>query len=371
MTFVREGDLLMRSTLLKLFLLLAIVVFTAGTPAARLSVDSGSSPTFAAIGPLAFGPDGTLFAADTQSAAIFALDLGAQADGAAPGAKAVPAFDQKVAALLGTEPREIVVTDLAVHPRTRNAYVSVMRGTSPALLRVDGAGKIDLVAMPQVKYSKLSLPNAPISQPSQRRNARLDSVTDMAFIDGRLYVAGLSNEEFSSKLRSVPYPFAAIDGGTSVEIYHGNHGQFETRSPVYTFVPYKIDGQSHLIAGYLCTPLVKFPLSSLKPGAKVQGTTIAELGNRNRPLDMVLYKKGGREFLLMSNNSRGVMKIPTDRFGSETPITTPVEDKAGVAYETITAMKGIEQLDLLDAQTTLVLARAETGALNLDVVPVP
>ena len=54
----------------------------------------------------------------------------------------------------------------------------------------------------------------------------------MAFIDGRLFVAGLSNEEFASKLRSVPYPFAAVDNGTSVEIFHGNHGQLETRSPV-------------------------------------------------------------------------------------------------------------------------------------------
>ncbi len=42
------------------------------------------------------------------------------------------------------------------------------------------------------------------------------------------------------------------------------------------------------------------------------GTTIAELGNRNRPLDMIVYQKDGKEFLLMSNNSRGVMTIPTD-----------------------------------------------------------
>ena len=51
----------------------------------------------------------------------------------------------------------------------------------------------------------------------------------MAFVDGRLFVAGLSNEEFSSKLRSVRYPFATADNGASVEIFHGNHGPFETR----------------------------------------------------------------------------------------------------------------------------------------------
>ncbi len=195
-----------------------------------------------------------------------------------------------------------------------------MRGqgtnATAALLRVDGAGKIDVVALDKVKYSKVDLPNAPAAAAdASPRNPRTSSVTDMAFVDGRLYVAGLSNEEFSSKLRSVPYPFTAVDGGTSVEIYHGNHGAFETRSPVYTFVPYKVNGETNLIAGYLCTPLVKFPVNSLQPGAKVLGTTIAELGNRNRPLDMIVYKKDGKEFLLMSNNSRGVMKIPTAGFG--------------------------------------------------------
>ena len=34
-----------------------------------------------------------------------------------------------------------------------------------------------------------------------------------------------------------PFPFKTADNGTSVEIYHGAHGQFETRSPVRTFVP--------------------------------------------------------------------------------------------------------------------------------------
>ena len=111
---------------------------------------------------------------------------------------------------------------------------------------------------------------------------------------------------------------------------------------------------------------MKFPVSSLSPGAKVMGTTIAELGNRNRPLDMIVYRKDGKEFLLMSNNSRGVMKIPTDRFGNATPINQPVEtETGGVGYETITSMKGIEQLDLLDERHSLVLARADAGVLSL------
>ena len=336
----------------------------------------GSGPALQSIGPLTFAPDGTLFAADTQSAAIFAIDLGARATGGAPGAKNIPAIDQKIAAMLGTEAREIQVTDLAVHPKTRNAYLSVMRGqgadAKPALLRVDGAGAIEIVKTDDLKYSRAELPNAPAASPAARRNPRADSITDMAFIDGKLLVAGLSNEEFSSKLRAVSYPFSGVDNGTSVEIYHGNHGALETRSPVYTFVPYKIDNTQHLIAGYLCTPLVKFPLASLKPGAKVTGTTIAELGNRNRPLDMIVYKKGGQDYLLMANNSRGVMKIPTASFAAAQGITARVDaETSGVGFEPVTSMKGIEQLDLLNDTHTIVLARGDGGALNLETVPLP
>ena len=186
----------------------------------------------------------------------------------------------------------------------------------PVLLRVDGAGSIDVISLDSVTHTAASLPNAPDADPAARRDPRASSITDMAYVDGRLFIAGLSNEEFSSKLRSVSYPFSAMSEVTSVEIWHAAHGQFETHSPVYTFVPYDIGGKPNLITGYLCTPLVRFPVDNLKPGSKVMGTTIAELGNGNRPLDMVVYQKDGKDYLLMSNTSRGVMKISTERFGA-------------------------------------------------------
>ena len=76
-----------------------------------------------------------------------------------------------------------------------------------------------------------------------------------------------------------------------MEIFHGNHGALETRSPVYTFIPYTIDNKPHVIASYTCTPLVPFSLDSLN-GSKVVGTTIAELGTGNRPLDMIRLQEG-------------------------------------------------------------------------------
>jgi hypothetical protein len=367
----------MRSLNLKLWLFLALVVCLSWSPTvARGVAETGQGPKLTSIGPLSFAADGTLFAADNQGAAIFALELGAQASGAAPGAKGADGLDQKIAAMLGTGAREITVTDLAVHPTSHNAFVSVMRGqgagAAPALFRVDGTGKIDAIPLQSLKFSKVDLPNAPAASGGGQRSARSNTVTDMAFSDGRLWVAGLSNEEFASKLRAIPYPFNAVDRGTSVEIYHGNHAQVETRSPIYAFIPYSLNNQPHLIASYTCTPLVKFPVANLKPGDKVRGVTIGEMGAGNRPLDMILYRRDGKEFLLMSNSSRGVMKIPTERFATAAPITTPVAtETGGIPYQTITSMTGIEQLDLLDAQNSIVVARADAGGVNLRVVPLP
>jgi len=63
--------------------------------------------------------------------------------------------------------------------------------------------------------------------------------------------------------------------------------RYETQAPIRTFVPYEIDGREYVLAAYTCTPLVTIPFSDLQPGAKVHGTTIADLGSGNQPLDMV------------------------------------------------------------------------------------
>jgi hypothetical protein len=369
----------MRSSPVKLLLAALLVscvgLATYATSSARAVAVTGEGPALTSMGPLTFGPDGTLFAADNQAAAIYALELGDQADGAARGAQALDAIDQKLAAMLGTAASEISVTDLAVHPRTQNAYISVMRGqgagAAPALFRVDGDGKIQMVSLERLTFQKVELPNAPAANPGARNNPRASAITDIAFADGKLWVAGLSNEEFASKLRAIPYPFSSVDEGTSVEIYHGNHRALETRSPVLAFLPHTLDGKLHLIAGYLCTPLVKFPVDSLTPGEKVRGITVAELGNRNRPLDMILYEKDGKQFLLMSNDQRGVMKIAAADVAMAEPITTPVEtETGGVSFEPISSMQGIQQLDRLNDRSSIVIARAG-DALNLQVLPLP
>lgn len=362
-------------TSFKFAALAAVVVATAASPMARVKA-TAAGPALTSIGPMTFGPNGVLLASDPMAATVFAITLGNQAAGARTGTANVAGIDQKIAAVLGTGAADIRITDLAVHPTSKNAFVAVMRGqgtdAKPALLRVDGAGTVELVALDTLAFTSVTLPSPAAVNPNGR-GGRAQSVTDLAYSNGRVYISGLSNEEFASKLYSVAYPFASVDKGTSVEIFHGNHGRLETRSPVMAFLPMTIANQPHIVAGYTCTPLVKFPVSSLAgASSKVLGTTMAELGAGNQPLDIISYQKAGQQYLLMSNSARGVMKIPTASFANAEHIGAPVPTgTAGVPFETVSAMTGIEQLDLLDADRSVVIARAQDGARSLSAVALP
>jgi hypothetical protein len=87
---------------------------------------------------------------------------------------------------------------------------------------------------------------------------------------------------------------------------------------------------------------------------------------------MIVYNKGGQDFILMSTNMRGVLKAPTASFGDVAPILTPVqvEDRVGVVPETIAALTGIEQLDKLDETRAIVLARTDL-TLDLRAIALP
>jgi hypothetical protein len=246
----------------------------------------------------------------------------------------------------------------------------------PVLVRVSGDGSLEVVKLDKVKFAKAELPDAPVDgvvgEGRRQSNPRMESITDLAFFQDRVIIAGLSNEEFASTLRAMPFPFEKVADGTSVEIFHGAHGRFETRAPIRTLVPINIGGEPNLLAAYTCTPLVQFPIKQLEPGAKIRGKTIAELGNRNRPLDMVVYQKDGRDYVLLANSSRGVMKIDANEIAGADEIAEPVkEERKGVGYETLKEWTGIEHLDKLDGKTALVLRRADDKSATLESRPLP
>jgi hypothetical protein len=346
---------------------LALAANTVGFKAGKAELKSA--------GALAFAPDGILLIGDSMGGSVFALDTGDRTKSTKGGSFDIKGINQKIAAMLGTTPDQVLINDVIVNPISKKAYISLSRGSGPdavpMILRTDASGKLEEVPLANVKHASIGLADAPDAAAKDNRgnSKRMEAITDLGYVDGNVIVAGLSNEEFSSTLRSIPFPFNSASKGAGIEIFHGAHGRFETNAPVRTFVPYQIQNKTHLLAAYTCTPLVKIPVSELKPGAKVKGTTIAELGNRNKPLDMIVYKKDGREFILMANSSRGVMKLPTEKLESYESITAKT-DKQGVPYETIASLKGVQQLDKLDDLNALMLTD-DAGSLDLRSVPLP
>ena len=318
-------------------------------------------------GALAFGPEGILFVGDSIGGSVAALDTNDHASPKGAVAINVDGLDTKIAAMVGVPADQIVINDMKVNPISKNIYLSAARGrgpdAQPLIIRVDTSGAVSSVALDNVKFAQVSLIDAPASNPSARQNPRTITITDMNYVNGNLLVAGMSNEEWSSALRSIPVPFNSAEQGATLQIWHDSHGRYETQSPVRTFVPYSIGGQPYVLAAYTCTPLVKIPVSELKAGAKVKGQTIADLGAGNQPLDMVPYKKDGRNYILIANSAFGLLKVEADHLETYATIDSPTKNpgSAGMPFEKITSVTNVKQLSQLDAMNAVVLT-ANAGA---------
>ncbi len=352
--------------------LLALTLTTFHAHAAEWGLKPGT-PKLQSAGPLAFGPDGILLVGDNTAATIFAIATG---DEAQPVAKVHYQIDD-VAGQISKALKSsgsTTIKDMAVNPDSGNVYFSVVSDGEPSIVRLTTAGKFQAMDLANVKFLKAELRDAPSPDAAGRRGRkpRDSSITDIAYVDGRVIVSGLSSGKAPSAIRELVFPFQAKDHGASVEIYHGAHGKFEDYSPVQTFVPFNIGGKPSLLAGYICTPLVRFPLDQLQASEKVRGTTVAELGNRNRPLDMIVYKQDGKDYLLLSNSARGVMKISTENIAQNKGITSRVSGggTAGQEYETIKRMEGVVQLDKLDDSRAVVVTQTD-GGLALESVALP
>ena len=348
----------------RLFFAAALALALVGSSQAVEGLKKGT-PAIKSAGALAFGPEGVLFVADPVGATIFAIDTGDNKPAKLLSAK-IDGIDGQIASILGTTADQILINDMKVNPASGTPYLSVTRGKGPdaaaVLFKVTGEGKAVEVPLKDIPFAQVSIGNPNAKRPN-------DSVTSMAFVKGNLVVSGLTSEEWAANLRSIPFPFTEANKGAGVQIYHGAHGKFETQAPIQTFAAYDFGGQTHLLASYVCTPLVKIPLDSVKPGEKVKGKTIAELGNRNRPLDIVIYSKDGKDYALIANTSRGVMKVNLAGTDTADEITSKISDTAGLPYETIKTLAGTTQLDKLSKDQAVVLRK--TDKVSLETIPLP
>ena len=336
------------------------------------------TPAIKSVGPLAFGPGGVLFIADNVGASIFAVDAGE--DGGQTEAVNLENFDASLAAYLGCAREDVAIRDMAVHPASGNTYLSVMRGSGdaavPVIVRVSGDGSISDVSLENVAFSQYDITDAADEDDPRlvtRMKLRTVTVTDMSYVDGLLIVAGTSNEEFTSTLRRIPFPFTGEAQSNSLEIFHVSHGQYETAAPIRAFVPYQ--GNTSILASYTCTPVVQFTLSELDAGKHVMGKTVAELGSHNHPLDLISYERDGGEYLLVCNDRHPLFKVACKDIDGQGPLTEPddsldaspadpVTPGVGIPRELL-PHPGVKRMANLNGNGVLMLQQDEDGSTHL------
>ena len=348
------------------------------------------TPGIKSVGPIAFGPDGILFVSDNLGATIFAIAVVDPDEATGPNEINVENLDTRLAAYLGCSKDDVFIRDMAVHPSSADVYLSVMRGSGdaaiPVLIKIGTDGTLSDVPLDNVPFSKTSIEDAPAEDDSRtevrlvqgnregeivdrgderfrlaRDLLRTVTVTDMAYVDGLLLVAGASNEEFSSTFRRIPFPFNGNAVSNSLEIFHVSHGKYETASPIRTFLPY--GAHASVLASYTCTPIVHFSLGDIESGTQVKGKTVAELGSRNTPLDMVSYTRDGEEYLLVSNARHPLMKIACKDVDQQGPLTQP-EEPVGAPRQEL-PHQGVGRMANLNGSHVLMMQEDDAGNIHL------
>jgi hypothetical protein len=356
-------------------------------------------------GALTFSPDGILFVSDNKLGAVFAFETD---KGQAP--ESLDAFlfesiDEKIAAALGVTAKSLVMNGMAIHPVTREPYLSmgVRSGDrlEPAIVSVSLAGEVRPFDLSSSTVTVHQLSDAPDEDKTFKSRAgtfpyppaayfdekartpqRSMTIVDLKFHDGELFVAGVSNQEFSSTLRRIAYPFTGAASETQVEIYHVAHGIYETRAPIRTMQFATINGEDTLVAAYACSPLVTIPVSELTHGAQVRGKTIGDMGN-GQPISMVAYKDGDGDKLFITNLGRGPMIVPISGLGSaegftpeNRPTPGPMLDQspfmpAGPVGKPVLFVGSSLRADLFSERFFVSLTRyADTGDLTLETLMV-
>jgi hypothetical protein len=347
-------------------------------------------PVLKSISALEFSPEGILFIGDSIDGKIIAIDVKEEAAKNVTKPPFVNDIEQQIAALMAAKTSDILLHDMAVNPISKSVYLAVSRGranwtsqwqrpnelaNASMLIKISIDGNFEEVNLKNINYSMVSIPNPVLdnkinNEGKKEKSKRMNSITQLAYKDGKLYIAGLSNEEFSSAMWTFSYPFKKDVTATTVEIYHGVHKRYETHSPVRAFIPYELNGTGHILAAYLCTPLVSFPLTSLENGAHIKGKTIAELGSGNIPIDMISLDYEDKKMLIMSNTQLPLMTFNVADIESyKGSITEPVEGYvAGVNFQA-KGSSGVQQIDDFNDKYIVATKRTAAGKLELAALP--
>ncbi|MGB7243167.1 MAG: hypothetical protein WBC93_13905 [Sulfitobacter sp.] len=346
---------------------------------------SAQEVSLQSAGALAFDTGTVLFVGDGKAGVVHAFDLSEalsdQSDyqlGRAQTFEGRTIFnnlDVEIAAMLGVNAKDVVINDMVVHKPSKQIFLSVHRGHGPdaeAVIVSVNNGELDLVDLAAADHTSQSVGPVP-SDATFEFGQPLNTlaITDIDYYNGELLVAGLSNEEFSSKLRRMAYPFDDEVSTSSIEIWHAVHAQYETRAPIISQTVTELDGVPTLIAIYACTPIVRIPLAELTDGAEVRGTMIGEMGFGNTPIDIVPYVNGwdGSSNVVVTNTNRSAASLNLAAVASAAEMphgegVQPVFSVAGV-YQFPLPMSGTMHLDTLDENYAVVVRRSPDDTRNI------
>ncbi len=334
------------------------------------------------IGRMSFGPDGLLLIADRKNGSVVAIDTG-DTGPAKPLKKRVDNIDTLVGQALGADAKSIQIVDMAVNRQSGLIYLSVIRkqdGRS-VLLTVNENGKVGAFNLAKARHVRVKLPGD--------GKAKVSNITGVKLSGNRVLAAGQSGREFASKIYSIPLPLEHGNSAKifSTETFHVAHGRWETRAPIQSFIPVKENGKTYIVGSFSCTPIAKFPIDGLESGAKIRGTSVVELGSGNRPVDMFIYKKDGKNWLV-TNTDRFHHKRrpigPSQYWGCRVDLKylgakqinkkaarRNVKQKTGPAgMEVVDILFGVKHIDQYDNDKVIVL-RDNKGRLDLEPAVLP
>ena len=350
---------------------------------------------------MAFSPEGILFAGDKVSGAIHAFDLSAETRSTEKFEINAYNIDAQVAAVLGTAAANSKINDMVVHPKSGEVYISVTRGHGldaiPALIKVNAASQLQVVDLSKVESTSQTLNKLPdgrkqfvargtMAPPTikELEKAKLPmrtlSIMDIQYYKGEVFVAGITNENFCSALRRMPYPFNGKESISNIEMFHIAHDEYETRAPIRSFIIKNIDGKDQMVAAYTCSPLVLIPIDELKDGAKVKARTLGDMGN-GQPIEMVAFSMQGNDMIFATSNSRTPRIIPLaglnnakvytrddfERGGKQDMGILPVGPMGKPVMFTGSAL----HVDLLNPMQFATIRRdPETGSMDLETVSI-
>ena len=364
----------------------AIVLFELGNvnEAADRVIETAAngSPGLRSINVLSFAPQGVLLVGDGAGAQIVAIETG-DTQPSKPLSGVITKFDSQLAGRLGTNTDGIEILDLAVNPASGRVYLAVRKQDDKdyVIVTVDGSREIREFELEKVRFAQVRLAD---------KNVKISRVTDVAWAEDRVIAAGRSNETFASKIFSIDAPLQteSTSRSYSAETYHVAHGRWETKAPMHVVIPFKENDRTYVVGAFSCTPVVKYPLDAVQPGAQVKGTSVVELGSGNRPIDMFIYQKQGRSFVL-ANTFRfhherrpfGPSPYWTVKFEQGILAENDAVNEQALrrlkGYEPATdrvamveAFHGVMQMDKLGDEQAVVLRDSKQGT-TLEVLPLP